>query len=226
MCIGIFNGAKSFRSLTMAALLIAAGTAYAIPYRIATLDPANWLASATQPADGWNKNYTFDTTGWANPTDLSNFPASSIKSAFASDVHQFWAPNSPLDGSGSPNLAYFRYRFNQPLPEGFAWEVSGKIQADDDYSLYVNGHEYYRNADGGYADRVDNLHFIIGAAPAVFAIVAYDGGYGTPWDRSYQDLMMDFTLTPIMAWVPEPGSLVLTLLGLGALSWRRRPAVQ
>lgn len=223
MCNVIFKGAKNIRTLTMAAILLASGSAHAISYRIATVSPADWLSTATQPADGWNSNYYFSTTDWATPTNLTSFPRNpAVTSQFSTDVNLFWAPNSPTDGSGLPNVAYFRYLFNHPLPGGFGWEVTGKIQVDDDYSLYVNGSEVYRNEDGGNAHIVDSLHFIIGAAPAVFAIVAYDGGYGTAWDRSYQDLMLDLTLTPIRFAAPEPASLALVILGLGALGWRKR----
>jgi len=109
---------------------------------------------------------------------------------------------------------------------GQALNTLAKIQVDDDFVFYVNGHEVVADKDNGFADKIYVTSFgsyLHAGETNVFAIEAVDGGWSNPSDRSYQDVIFDAVISSRdVTTVPEPASTVLVIAGLSSLVALRR----
>jgi hypothetical protein len=113
-------------------------------------------------------------------------------------------PQGVSDGTQGPNTAFFRKNFDLDLQDPDI-SVSGAatVQVDDDYELYVNGELAFENKDQGAhgpADRI-NIAPYLRDGENVFAIHAVDGGWGSPFDLAFEEVLFDATIDIVA--VPE-----------------------
>lgn len=233
---------RSFMTMAVAGVLaIAVVPAKATEVRVATLPGTGWQVTSTAPVDsGWT-SVGFDASSWSEPTVLSGLealwapnpaaPTITPLVAGAASARPMWSNGAAVDGSGGPDHIYMRIEFSLVgFAIGQALNTIAKLQVDDDFAFYVNGHEVYTDkgtpyADG-FADQIFTMSFgsyLRAGEINVFAIEAVDGGWSSPGDRSYQDVMFDALISsgPVTT-VPEPTSAALVMMGLSSLVAMRR----
>lgn len=185
----------------------------------------------TAPADmGWT-TVGFDASGWREPTVLSGLEGATPMIAplisGAPAARPMWSNGAAVDGSGGPDHIYMRIEFSLAgFSIGQALNSLSKLQVDDDFVFYVNGHEVLADKDNGFADKIYESSFgsyLRAGENNVFAIEAVDGGWDNPRDRVSQDVLFDGVISsgPITT-VPEPAGQALVLAGLGSLVALRR----
>lgn len=210
-------------------------SANAADVRIATLPGTGWLVTSTPQLGAAWTSVGFDASSWSEPTVLTGLealwggaPRIAPLVAGAPAARPMWSNGAAVDGSGEPNHIYMRNEFSLAgFSIGQALNSLAKIQVDDDFVFYVNGHEVLANKDNGFADIISTTSFgsyLHAGETNVFAIEAVDGGWSNPSDRSYQDVLFDALISsgPITSTVPEPASTVLVIAGLSSLVALRR----
>lgn len=183
--------------------------------------------------DGWKSNEAavsdwetlgFDDASWIQAYGgypCPTTPGDLIPGTAAS--HMWHYPSGTPNGADGPIEAFFRYSFSLDLTSA-SLPILGQalISVDDDYEFYVNGHLAFENKDGGNAQVRDFVDFtsLLRNGDNLFAIHAVDGGWGAPFDRSFERVLFDGTVKTVA--VPEPGSFVLLGLGLLGMVYGRR----
>ena len=203
--------------------------------RIATLPGTGWQVTSTAPVGMAWTSVGFDASSWSEPTVLTGLeallggtPTIAPLVVGAPAARPMWSNGAAVDGTGGPDHIYMRNEFSLAgFSIGQALNTLAKIQVDDDFVFYVNGHEILANKDNGFAGIIYETSFgsyLHAGETNVFAIEAVDGGWSNPGDRSYQDVIFDALISsgPITSTVPEPASTVLVIAGLSSLVALRR----
>lgn len=209
-------------------------SANAADVRIATLPGTGWQVTSTAPVGMAWTSVGFDASSWSAPTVLTGLeallggtPTIAPLVVGAPAARPMWSNGAAVDGTGGPDHIYMRNEFSLAgFSIGQALNTLAKIQVDDDFVFYVNGHEILANKDNGFAGIIYETSFgsyLHAGETNVFAIEAVDGGWSNPSDRSYQDVVFDALISsgPINT-VPEPASTVLVIAGLSSLVALRR----
>lgn len=207
-------------------------SANAADVRIATLPGTGWQVTSTAPVGMAWTSVGFDASSWSAPTVLTGLeggtPRIAPLVAGAPAARPMWSNGAAVDGTGVPDHIYMRNEFSLAgFSIGQALNSVAKLQVDDDFVFYVNGHEILADKDNGNAGIIYETNFgsyLHAGETNVFAIEAVDGGWSDPSDRSYQDVLFDALISsgPINRTVPEPASTVLVIAGLSSLVALRR----
>lgn len=229
----IFNrrSALGYAAVAGVALSLGSPVASALTMQVETRLGVGWLATDTAPSSDWT-SAGYDTSRWIEPTLLTGLEAISPPQSLipGTTARQLWLGNS--DGTGSPNEIWMRLEFGiGSIDAGQVLNALARVQVDDDYQLFVNGISAILNNDQGYADKVQYASFgslLLADNQNVIAIHAVDGGWGNPSDRSYQDVLMDLTISSDPISVPEPTTLSLLVMGLlfHTRQWAARARIQ
>lgn len=202
--------------------------------RIATLPGTGWQATSSAPVGLAWTTVGFDASGWSEPTVLSGLEATwggtpriAPMVSGAPAARPVWSNGAAVDGSGGPDHIYMRIEFSLAgFSVGQALNLVSKLQVDDDFVFYVNGHEVLADKDNGFADKIYESSFgsyLHAGETNVFAIEAVDGGWDNPGDRSYQNVLFDSVISSGgVTVVPEPAGYALVLAGLSSLVALRR----
>ncbi len=155
--------------------------------------------SNNQFANGWQLP-EFNDASWA--LARAPYPAPQPPTQFIPGTNAQFMWHDPLgssDGTTGSNTAFFRYTFNVNSTANSRPLVgSARVSVDDDYDLYVNGTLVKQNHDGGNAGVVDSINLSPYLRPGknVIAIQAVDGGWGSPFDRIYERVLIDASVQP------------------------------
>lgn len=226
---------RALMTVAVVGALAATGApANAADVRIATLPGTGWQVTSTaQVGTAWT-SVGFDASSWSEPTVLTGLeallggtPTIAPLVVGAPAARPMWSNGAAVDGTGGPDHIYMRNEFSlASFSIGQALNTLAKIQVDDDFVFYVNGHEVVADKDNGFADKIYVTSFgsyLHAGETNVFAIEAVDGGWSNPSDRSYQDVIFDAVISSRdVTTVPEPESTVLVIAGLSSLVALRR----
>lgn len=226
---------RALMTVAVVGALAATGApANAADVRIATLPGTGWQVTSTaQVGTAWT-SVGFDASSWSEPTVLTGLeallggtPTIAPLVVGAPAARPMWSNGAAVDGTGGPDHIYMRNEFSLAgFSIGQALNTLAKIQVDDDFVFYVNGHEVVADKDNGFADKIYVTSFgsyLHAGETNVFAIEAVDGGWSNPSDRSYQDVIFDAVISSRdVTTVPEPASTVLVIAGLSSLVALRR----
>lgn len=153
---------------------------------------SEWLSSAVEE-DNWH-TLEFDDSTW--PPARVPYPGLAASTLIPDTAAQaIWHdPDMIYNGTNGPIHAYFRYNFDIPT-DLLALPIMGqlRINADDDYDVYVNGTLVHENHDNGFSTLVDlvDISDELQEGPNVIAIHAVDGGWSDPRDRGSERLIVD-----------------------------------
>jgi hypothetical protein len=212
MAIGIRSAL--FRALALAGW---AGGVSAAALDVSLVSDSGWRTFASEVA-GWETT-GFDDAAWSAARAPYPSPVAPGVLMPGTSAQYIWHdPTGTSNGTTGPNIAYFRRSFSLTLPAaGVPLAAGARVSVDDDYELYVNGTRVFRNADEGFADRVDYVGFAaqLRNGVNVIAIRAVDGGMAAPWDRSYERVLFDGRIqeqpTLVLNNVPIAAGQVATL---------------
>ena len=226
---------RALMTVAVVGALAATGApANAADVRIATLPGTGWQVTSTAPVGMAWTSVGFDASSWSEPTVLTGLeallggtPTIAPLVVGAPAARPMWSNGAAVDGTGGPDHIYMRNEFSLAgFSIGQALNTLAKIQVDDDFVFYVNGHEVVADKDNGFADKIYVTSFgsyLHAGETNVFAIEAVDGGWSNPSDRSYQDVIFDAVISSRdVTTVPEPESTVLVIAGLSSLVALRR----
>lgn len=152
-----------------------------------------WLSSDTEQT-GW-QNIGFDDSAW--PAARSDYPSPIAPQTLVQDTLARFVWHDPTmssDGGTGPDEAFFRFNFNFPFdPNIVPVFAHAKVNADDDYDLYVNGQLIFRNNDAGFSDNVDEIDFADALVQGanVIAVRAADGSGDNPFPRGFERMMFE-----------------------------------
>ena len=160
---------------------------------------SSWLSSATF-TPGWELP-SFDDSAWVPARapypkpGFNNSPSDYIPGTAASFI--WYDPLNLSDGGTGVVSAFFRKEFTLDHEGSHNFTGIAKMQADDDYELYINGVLAFENKDGGIIDVVDSIDVssYLRDGVNIFAIHAVDGSWNAPHDQVYEDVLVDATIT-------------------------------
>ncbi len=200
-------------------------TLWADPIDIRIFSNSSWRSSDSYQSD-WEKS-GFDDSAWSQarapyptpgwqPTDL--IPGTHAQTMW----HD---PQGTSTGTTGVTEAFFRTTFNLDIASDSLPLSGGAIVfVDDDFDFYVNGTLAYRDhtPGGGGADVRHYVDFtpLLHSGENTFAIHAWDGEWGNPYDRVYEMVLVDAFVRSQS--VPEPSALALLGLGMAGIAGVRR----
>lgn len=160
---------------------------------------STWLSSASF-SPGW-ETPSFDDSAWVPARapypkpGINVTPSDYIPGTTASFI--WYDPLNLSDGGTGVVSAFFRKEFTLDLSGSSSLTAMAKMQADDDYELYINGVLAFENKDGGIIDVVDTFDVApyLRDGVNIFAIHAVDGAWNNPHDQVYEDVLVDTTIT-------------------------------
>lgn len=218
-----------------AALIATQAMAFPVDTRFITGANQGWKsfgdAGGAPPPAAWATN-GFDDSAWSNarapypnpnqPSALIAPPPCTPNCTYLGAQFMWHDPAGTSNGTTGVTDAYFRRHFFIPMvtPDDLPIKATMRIAADDDFEVFVNGQLAFANHDQGFADQVFTFDFTpfvlassVGLSDNVVAIHAVDGGWGTPWDRGWESVLMEATVRS----VPEPSGALLFAASVVAL---------
>jgi len=208
---------------------------FAAPIDLHVVSNSNWKSSNILQT-GWN-NISFNDSAWVNAR--SNYPTTvppdnRIPGTSAEFI--WYDPNNLSDGTTGPIEVWLRYSFDLNIQlDSLPLLGQALVSVDDDYEFFVNGTRVILNDDetagGPGTPTLSTYQFVdftneLVNGTNVFAIHAADGYLYSPYDRSYENVLVDGRIITTSAAVPEPSSLFLVSAGLlGFLLFIKRKGV-
>lgn len=192
--------------------LLCAATLAAAPALAAPLlaTDSSWMVTAAPAAAGWNSVVAFDDSTWSAATAI--YSVTPYYPAVVADA--IWGPGGQF--SRSETAIWGRRVWNLAAVPTSALLFGG---IDDDGDVYVNG-QWVMGSHDGYAGNigpVDITPYLV-AGDNLIAFSATDNWMS--WGYNHV-IWMQVDGQHATA-VPEPASVGLAALGLGALAWRRQ----
>ncbi len=173
---------------------------------LTVLSGTNWKSNNTLVA-GW-QTLGFDDSSWPsarapypNPTQpTDHFPGTAA-------LFMWYDPAGTSDGTTGSIEAFFRFTF---ALSGLPLQAQARMIVDDDFDLYVNGNLVFVDHDCGFASipHFVDLTSSLQAGQNVIAIQARDGCWDSPFDRAFEAVLFEATITlPMVVQIDiKPGS--------------------